>query len=226
MVRNKKIKYAAFIAAILLMILPVTAASGIYAYLTDTAPVLKNNFTIALDPVTTIVEKFPTKEPEAAGNNAIRFLKAVQIANKGFIDCYVRVRLQFSDTDIRDKSFMSWDGTNYYSYADYKNHLPAGWTYDSSEDCFYYTPILYAGDWTNFSKDFTYDKTSGEYFYKDGDNNIRQNNIITTPLIKYVKIQFSSPNDMRTFQLNAIEESVPFYLGSDYRSAWTNYEND
>lgn len=227
MVKAKKIKRAALFAVALTVTVSCTAIPGIHAYLTDVGPTLENNFTIALDPTTTVVEKFPTEFPEiedTADMTLLDFMKVVQIGNTGYIDCYVRVHLNFSDKSIRDKASFSWDGTNFYSYADYKNHMPAGWTYNESDDCFYYTPILYAGDWATLSKNLIYDKTLGEYFYKDDDNNILSSNIITTPLIKYVKVTFENPRDMHTFSLDVVEESVPFYLGSDYRQAWATYD--
>ncbi len=224
MVRMKKIKYAAVFAAAILIIVPFTAAPDIYGYLTHMGPVLENNFTIALDPTTTVVEKYPTKDPELEAPTLVKFMKVVQIGNTGYIDCYVRVRFHFSDIDIRNRAVFSWDGANFYSYADYKDHLPDGWIYNASDDCFYYTPMLYAGDWADLSKDLVYDKGMGEYFYEDSDNNILSSNMITTPLIKYIKVAFDDPKDMRTFELNVAEESVPFYLGTDYKSAWDVYD--
>ncbi len=224
MVTIKKLTRTGILTVILLMALSFMTAPGIHAYLTAVGPTLENNFTIALDPTTTVVEKFPTDDPEIEPDNIIKFMKLVQIGNTGYIDCYIRVRFAFSDKDIRDKATFSWDGTNFYSYTDYKNHLPTGWLYNESDDCFYYTPMLYAGDWAEFSKNLMYDKALGEYFYKDEDNNILSGNIITTPILKYVKVAFDDPRDMRTFQLDVIDESVPFYLGTDYKSAWDVYD--
>lgn len=60
MVKAKKIKRAALFAVALTVVVSCTAIPGIHAYLTDVGPTLENNFTIALDPTTTVVEKFPT----------------------------------------------------------------------------------------------------------------------------------------------------------------------
>ena len=221
-------KHLMILSIVLIFTITLTIPiQGIYGYLTDTGPTLDNNFTIALDPATTIVERYPTTTPDIDNKeNSINFLKTVQIGNTGYIDCYVRVMLHFSDKDIRNKALFSADGTTYYSYAEYKNHLPQGWVYDDADDAFYYTPILYAGDWPEFSKNLLYDKQLGEYFYKDEDTNILSGNIITTPLIKYVKVKFDNPKDMRMFNLDVVEESVPFYLGNDYASAWAAYDEE
>lgn len=221
---RKNVRRLAVLSLAALMALSVITVPGIRAYLTDVGPTLENNFTIALDPTTTVVEKFPSEEPTIEGSSTARFMKVVQIANTGYIDCYVRVRLHFSDSEIKNKATLSWDGSHYYTYSEYVRHLPTGWVYDSTDDCFYYTPMLYAGDWAEFSKNLEYDKALGEYFYKDNDNNILAGNIITTPLIKYVKVRFDNANEMRTFQLDVVEESVPFYIGSDYRQAWAAYD--
>lgn len=221
---KKHIKTAVLFSILAVMMFSAVAVPGIHAYLTDVGPTLENNFTIALDPTTTVVEKYPTPDPTIDSNNIVKFMKMVQIGNTGYIDCYVRVRLNFSEKCIRDQAYFSWDGTNFYRYADYKNHLPAGWVYNTSDDCFYYTPILYAGDWAELSKNLVYDKGIGEYFYKDEDNNVLSSNIITTPLLKYVKVQFENGKDMKTFTLDVVEESVPFYLGNNYSQAWQTYD--
>ena len=221
---KKNLKKLAMFSLAVLTALSIITVPGIHAYLTDVGPTLENNFTIALDPTTTVVEKFPTQDPTIEGDSLIKFMKLVQIGNTGYIDCYVRVRFNFSDKDIRNKATFSWDGEHFYSYADYVNHLPEEWLYNAEDDCFYYTPMLYAGDWAELSKNLVYDKALGEYFYADDDNNILVNNMITTPLLKYVKVAFDNPKDMRTFTFDVVNESVPFYLGTDYISAWKTYD--
>lgn len=221
---KQKYIISALTIALLCAIL-IAPIQGIYGYLTDTGPTLDNNFTIALDPTTTVVERYPTTTPDIDNkDNSVNFLKTVQIGNTGYIDCYVRVFFHFSDKDIRNKAMFSANGTTYYTYEQYKDHLPQGWTYNAADDAFYYTPILYAGDWPEFSKNLLYDKQLGEYFYKDEDTNILSGDIITTPLIKYVKVKFDDPKDMRRFNIDVVEESVPFYLGNDYEQAWDAYD--
>lgn len=209
------IPVAGFLAAI-----TVCAAfpGGIYAYLTDAPPVLENNFTIALDSQTSVLEEFP----DVAGPS---YEKAVQIANTGFLDAYVRVRLDFTEDDIASKTQYSSDGSNYYSVSDYNQHLPAGWTYNSQDGWYYYTPILSAEGWETQAEDLVYDEAIGEYFYKDGQA-LKSASCLTTPLVQHVKTNFDSPADMRSYDLIVSSESVPFYFGSNYQEAWTNYLND
>lgn len=205
-------------------------ASGIYAYLTDQADAMGNNFTIALQPSHVIVEKFPSDgqmTPTPTGNR-IEYEKAVQVANTGYLDEYVRVRLDFTDSEIRDKSKFSWDGTHFYSAdpnaADsYVKHLPEGWVYDPTDEFFYYKPIVYADDFKAFENQYLeLDATQYRYFYKP-DADIQKNKIITVPLIRYVRTDFLNPKDMESYGINIVAQSCPFYGGSDYKEAWANY---
>lgn len=205
-------------------------ASGIRAYLTDQADAMGNNFTIALQPSHVIVEKFPSdgQTKPTPNGTTINYEKAVQVANTGYLDEYIRVRLDFTDSSIRDKSKFSWDGKNFYS-ADpdasdsYTKHLPTGWVYDATDQFFYYTPIVYAADFKAFSSQYlTLDGTQYRYFYKDGVD-IQTNPIITVPLIRYVRTVFANPKDMASYGINIIAQSCPFYGGPDYKGAWANY---
>ena len=192
-----------------------------YAYLTDIADRLDNNFTIALDSESTTVEKFPDPDPETQGNT-VSYEKAVQAVNTGDIDEYVRIRLSFSEGDIEDKTQFSSDGTNWYSVDDYKNHLPSGWVYNNEDGYYYYTPILPSGNWEEFKGDLVYNAETNTWYYQDGDT-VRQLDIITTPLIRYVRTTFDEPADMRSYGINVHTEDCPFYLGGNYAEAWEAY---
>jgi hypothetical protein len=196
-----------------------TGADGISAYLTYRTVDLDNNTTIALDTITTVIEKYPDPVPKLDGTVA-SYEKAVQFGNIGFIDAYVRAKIEFTEADIESKTKFSWDGVNYYSVSEYKNHLPDGWVYH--DGYYYYTPILAAGDWDTISADLIWDEDLGEYFYHENDE-LKVCDEITVPLIRYVKTTFDNVKDLRTYELSVSEESVPFYFGDDYMSAWTAY---
>lgn len=212
-------------AAVALCLAALMTVPGAYAYLTAQGTAMMNPFTIALDCTSTLVEKYPAPEDEPNApvpvGNVISYEKAVQVGNTGFIDEYVRVSLDFSEEAIRDMTKFSWDGVNYWSWAEYRNHLPSGWTYNSADGFFYYTPIV-ESTWDEIKGKLTYDKLWGEYFYPSSQAIITHPSI-TTPLIRYVKTEFASPKDMRTYMLNVYNESVPFYFGSDYKQSWENY---
>lgn len=218
--KSRRVMTMAACGALLGGILFGTAQPAL-AYLTDVDDPMFNHITIALDSTSTVVEKYPKPTPDME-NTIASYEKAVQVANTGYIDEYVRVRMDFTEKDIENKTQFSYDGVNFYSVADYKNHLPNGWTYNTSDGYYYYTPIVYSGDWEEISKNLIYDETIGEYFYDAGDQ-IMENPIITVPLVRFVKTVFDNPKDMRSYGLNVFSESVPFYFGSDYSSAWTNY---
>lgn len=212
---------------VLCAVLCLTAVPGILAYMTDTADVIDNPFTIALDCTTTVVEKYPVPEKDdpntpVPSGNSLSYEKAVQVANTGYIDCYVRVSVEFSEDDIRNKSKLSSDGVNWYTVAEYASHLPAGWTYNAGDGFYYYTPVLYAEGWEAVRDKLWYEKAFGEYFYPAGQD-IISDRCITTPLFKYVKTDFASPADMRSYDIHVYNESVPFYFGNDYKQSWANY---
>lgn len=196
----------------------------VLAYMTDIAERMDNKFTIALDSTSVIVEKYPDPKPGVDDNNIASYEKSVQVANTGYIDEYVRVRLDFTDSDIESKTSFSWDGVNSFSVVDYRNHLPAGWSYNADDGYYYYSKIVQSGDWATIKKNLRYDERSGQYFYKNGQN-IMEAAIITTPLIRYVKTVFENPKDMRSYSLNVYSESCPFYFGNDYSTAWQTYLN-
>lgn len=210
------------LAGLFSVVMLFTGIHSAIAYQTDMEDPLLNKFTIALDSTSTVVEKYPEKTPPTINPTAIQYEKTVQFGNTGYIDCYIRARLDFTEDDIDNKSSMSSDGNTYYKFNDYKSHLPSGWTYNNADGYFYYKNIVYAEDWENTAKKLTYDKGLGEYFYPTNQA-IMTKSCLTTPLVRYIKTEFTEPKDMRTYYLNVYCESVPFYFGNDYSQAWTNY---
>lgn len=221
--RKKDIARFAAGAAAMMLLFGGTVPKAL-AYMTDIADTMDNPFTIALDSTSEIVEKYPDPDPDPDGNNTVSYEKSVQVINTGYIDEYVRVRLDFTEDDIRNKTQFSWDGSNFYSVEDYKDHLPTGWVYNASDGYYYYTPIVETGDWEAVKKTLRYDEETGQYFYKDNQS-LLTTSMITTPLVRYVKTVFASPQDMRSYGLNVYSESCPFYFGNDYSSAWDGYLN-
>lgn len=222
--KKKRLPCRMALAAATMSLMVAGTAPLAMAYMTDIAETMDNPFTIALDSTSEIVEKYPDPDPDPDGNNVVSYEKSVQVINTGYIDEYVRVRLDFTEDDIRNKTQFSWDGTNFYSVDEYKNHLPSGWAYNSTDGYYYYTKIVEIGDWEAVKKTLNYDEASGQYFYKNGQS-IMETAMITTPLIRYVKTVFDNPQDMRSYGLNVFSESCPFYFGNDYNSAWTSYLN-
>ncbi|MBQ8965429.1 hypothetical protein [Ruminococcus sp.] len=82
------------------------------------------------------------------------FQKSVCISNTGEEDCYIRVRLEFSSSQIRDISWFSNDDDKdndsaYINAADYpESVLPEGWVYREADGFYYYTKAVPAGQAT------------------------------------------------------------------------------
>lgn len=197
-----------------------------HAYLTDITERMSNSFTVALDSETSTIEKFPDPNPKPDSNNAISYEKRVQVANTGDIDAWVRVRIEFTDSDIRNKTQLT-NGNGYYSVSEYlTSHLPSGWRYNASDGYCYYTSVLPAGDWDSLQDKLTYSKETNTWYY-NGNSVVEPGGggtILTTPLFTQVRTTFNSPADIRSYGITAHTESCPFYLGNDYSSAWASYD--
>lgn len=235
---------AAVLSAAALIIGGMIAVSGILAYLTGTGPILRNNFTIALGVSHVIVEKFPfdadlgtassetTFTVNSDGSQTASYNKMVQVANTGFVDEYIRVKLECSESNITPTVRFSSDGTNYYcgdpkctTHDLYIDHLPDGWVYNKTDGFYYYTKIVEAGDWDGLERKLTYDAGQFRYFYKDTNSTeVLSGPILTTPLIKHVKNRFENPQDIKSYGINVVAQSCPFYNGSNYSEAWANYD--
>lgn len=166
-----------------------------FSYLTDTAPYMKNPFTIALNTHTEIHEDFPEPVPDP-NSPKVQYKKTVNIENTGYIDAYVRVSLDFSDSTVEQYTQFSPDGSNYYSVSDYRNHLPSGWTY---ADGYYYCRIPAKTD-------------------KTGPNPSKM-------LINSVRTTWPSMSQMVSYNLNVSCESYPTYLDeSNPVNAFVQYQ--
>ena len=114
------------------------------------------------------------------------FQKTVQISNTGNTDSYIRVRLEFSSSEIRDISWLSNDddkdnSSSYINASEFSaSSLPEGWEYRGQDGFYYYTEAL----------------------PPDG---------VTTPLIKWVKTLFPDDGsiDADEFDIFVYSEAVP-----------------
>lgn len=116
------------------------AIMGVRAYLTDGEEAMNT-----LETAFVSTETEPTPQPPFV---TPEYQKRISVKNTGNVECFVRVRVEFSDGYFRDWSGFSSDGVNYYSanvngrpsyvldetasgiLADaYVNHLPEGWVY-------------------------------------------------------------------------------------------------
>lgn len=200
-------------------------AGETYAYLTDIGDTQVNKCTIALDPSTKIVEYFPTFDEKNIEGTVYHFRKGVQIFNDGYVDAYIRARLDFTDSNILKGTTFSWDGKNFYSFNDFCNHVEDnGWHYCASDGYFYYKTPISAGNYEKFQQDMIKDDETKIFNWKAesslGNTQVDGVTIATTPLIKYIETSFPNRGQMRNYTIDVSQDAVASYLGDDYSAAW------
>lgn len=151
--RIKKIKKKYIVLVLSAVLIAVTAFT--LAYFTSSDEVT-NRFMGVYPPeekpvaditVTEIFEP-PTEKSDEP------FQKSVQIENNGNIDCYIRVRLEFSSSEVRDISWLSNDDDKdnedaYINASEYRySTLPDDWEYREEDGFYYYTEAVAPSDRT------------------------------------------------------------------------------
>lgn len=187
------------------------ALTGITAYAYLGAQNNKENKVNVAESDVTISEKFT--EPVTMEISNI-FEKKVWFENKKETvttgstivqsDCFIRAFVDFSDSRIKGKSKISYDGINYYSWDDFLKNLPENWIYIPESDTnlggyFYYTKVLKPGD-----------KTS--------------------ELISSVKTDFDNYDDISDFDIIVYAETVQttdtngtVFTDSEWMTAWERF---
>lgn len=201
------------------------------AYLTDRNDRLVNPYTIALDTTSKIVERFPAITSEQTKDPVIQYEKSVAVVNSGYVDEYVRVRIDFTESDIQQKTEFTQDGTHWYTWENFCKQCAGsglnGWHYDTSDGYFYYDNIVESGDWAGVSTNGTIElnQDDGHYYYLDGkDEKDIPNKMRTTKLITGIRTNFDNYQDMRSYDVIIYNESCPYYFGDSYAGAWTAYK--
>ena len=121
MIKNKKVYICALFSVLLLATIFSTAL-----YLTSVDGE-KNSVKIGENRID-ISEDFDPPDELRVGENS--YQKEVAIENTGNTDAYIRVFLDFSSSDISSISEISSDGgETFYSYDEFKNHIPENWEY-------------------------------------------------------------------------------------------------
>lgn len=151
--RIKKIKKKYIVLVLSAVLIAVTAFT--LAYFTSSDEVT-NRFMGVYPPEEkpvadiTVTEFFepPTEKSDEP------FQKSVQIENNGNIDCYIRVRLEFSSSEVRDISWLSNDDDKdnedaYINASEYRySTLPDDWEYREEDGFYYYTEAVAPSDRT------------------------------------------------------------------------------
>lgn len=142
-----------------------------------------------------IVEDFSPPD-EQAGNTVYK--KTVSVQNNGTVDSFVRVYMDFSNSDIRDISFLfsyeNKDDATFYSAKRvtdnageelYIDHLPENWVFVPDDD--------------------SNTKLSGYYYFTEP----LAKDEITIPLFNYVKTDYTNASDkIQQYDIIVYAESV------------------
>lgn len=167
----------------------------------------------------TVTEAFtqPAQEQE------FKYRKLVKIKNTGSIPCYIRVRLEFSNSDVQNVASFSSENqrendnpppdSSFKSAQiaegedDYINNLPDGWVYIWEKNTV--TPAV----------------TNGYYYYtkvvKAGD--------ATNALISWVKMNYLDEDDIQAHDVYVYAESVQTIdpnsgtAYTDWKAAWNGF---
>lgn len=163
-----------------------------------------------------ITEEFEPPKNQTVGEN--KFVKRVQIKNTDQTDCFVRVFMEFSDSDIKKLAKISPDGKNWYEaeqYSSLKANGPENWIYISEKE----------------------DELLGGFYYyktplKAGEK--------TSLLMDQIMVTYSSPSQLQDFEVVVVADSVQTaiyklqedgsYITEDvserengWKLAWTEY---
>ena len=152
-----------------------------------------------------------------------KYRKLVKIQNTGSVPCYVRVRLEFSNSDVQNvASFSAENQENNDSAPDdstfksaqihkgedyYINNLPEGWVYV----------------WDENIQDP--DVTHGYYYYK----NAVPSGESTNALISWIKMNYEDTGDIQAHDVYVYAESVQTVdpnTGTEYtdwKDAWHSF---
>lgn len=134
-------------AAALLILAAVLGLEVTWAYFTY-QKYLENRFRPGYNEIT-VTEEYDPPEEITPGKET-EFRKAVQVMNTGTVPCYVRVRLEYSDSDMKEYC-TNILGEKSARAVEWENHVEdftdGRWTC-GEDGCYYYTEILEAGEET------------------------------------------------------------------------------
>ena len=208
---NKIKKHAKLFGILGILSLCLIAGFGIagtLAYMTHKDKTVTNNFTFGNVDVE-IVEDFNKPKTLNVGDNIYK--KTVTVKNTGTVNNYSRINVRFSDANVEEISYFSSDnGTTWWGAADYKNHLPENWAYQSTGPLtgyYYYTKALAPGETS--TPLFTNVKTT--FINKTADTNTTIN---YTPRPYDIYLQSEA---VQQYKLDGSE------LHDSYVNAWTEF---
>lgn len=128
----------------LLLLVVFLGLEATWAYFTY-QKYLENRFRPGYNEIT-VTEEYDPPDEIVPGEET-EFRKAVQVMNTGTVPCYVRVRLEYSDSDMKEYC-TNILGDSSAKAGEWENHVEdftdGRWTY-GEDGCYYYTEILEPG---------------------------------------------------------------------------------
>ncbi len=208
-----KKKHKALLAVCVCVCVAVGAAFAAYGYFTDDHG--KDNSVKAGNNVIGVDEDYIPPSEQTPGNNDYK--KEINVSNNGNVPCYIRVYADFSDSNVRERSYFSNDGSSFYSA---KRDLSDSSTYVSNLS----QGEMAASDWVFVPDDADTD-LAGYYYYTLP---VAPGESTKTPLFTYVRTANASIDEIRQYDIIVYSESYQitdpdgeYY--TDYAAAWTDH---
>lgn len=135
------------VAVSLLVLAGLLGLGGTQAYLTYQKRIT-NRFQVGYNEIT-VTEEYDPPDEIVPGEET-QFRKAVQVRNTGTVPCYVRVRLEYSDSGMKKycTNVLGDSSAGAEEWETMAEILTDGkWVYGTG-GCYYYTEILEAGEET------------------------------------------------------------------------------
>ena len=207
-------------------VLLVALTGSIYAYLSDKDD--SENKIIVAENKVEIIENFP--DPEVQKNGVNKYTKEISIKNTGNTDAYVRVYLDFANSEMAKRAFLSLDDEN----ADTIEYYPfiSGADAPESEEGTRFNTETFQNAVEQLTKSpvedtayWTYNTNDG-YFYYTGKIGAGME---TEHLMKRVLI-YNKTSPIHDVDIYVYAESVQTVdkdgnAYNNYQSAWDDYVN-
>lgn len=205
-------------------VLLISVLGGTAAYFLSHENV-DNTITVGNNEIS-IIEDFDAPTKLTTGLNTYK--KNVSVENTGTTNAFVRVYVNFSDSDIAEKSFIATSTPEKVSTSDSNTFseiseklVNAGFSTYSD----FYNEADSINNWKYISIDT--DSTLGGYFYYEGPIAPGEE---TAELIDTIATYFEAQDDIKNYDVIVYAESIQTIdkdgaldYGADYKSAWTAF---
>ncbi|MGN0633287.1 MAG: SipW-dependent-type signal peptide-containing protein [Oscillospiraceae bacterium] len=200
--KRQTVKRTPLAAAVILLSLAVFGT--VLAYYTNSDKA-KNTFTVG-ENENKILESFVP--PESQGGDSNKYLKQVQVENTGNVPCYVRVYVDFSDSEILNMSKLSDSDVQYITEAQFYSADP------NAADSF----ANYLNGKTDGKWKYVFDGTLGGYYYY---TNVVAPGQSTEPLFRWVDTDYGGDaSKVQQYEIMIYSETVQEYDDNGNENGW------